>query len=104
MVTARQFDVFENPKGRGPPLLIIQADLLAELDTRIVAPLVPLAAVSRSPATRLNPVLPVAGEKLVMLTQQLGAIRTAELKKRITNLAPHRDRIIGAVDVLLSGV
>lgn len=106
MVTTKQFDVFRNPNSASarvvPWLLVLQADLLNEFPTRLVAPLVRPSAL-KVPATRLNPVFEIAGERAVMLTQQLGAVPTRSLRERVTNLDPQRAAILGAVDFLLAG-
>lgn len=107
MVTPRQLDVFRNPNPRTnramPWLLVLQADLLEDLPTRLVAPLVRSSAL-KVPATRLNPVMTVAGERAVMLTQQLSAVSRTSLTERVTHLNHERHRIIAAVDFLLAGV
>jgi hypothetical protein len=55
---ARQFDVVANPDAvealARPYLVVLQSDLAASLNSAVVAPLVPLAAMRG--ATRLNPV------------------------------------------------
>lgn len=48
-----KFDVFPNPTGNGF-LLDVQTDLLSDLNTRVVVPLMPTASAPK-PATRLNP-------------------------------------------------
>ena len=49
-----RFEVFANPGGAGY-VLDVQADVLSELNTRIVVPLLPLTQ-APVPADRLNPV------------------------------------------------
>jgi hypothetical protein len=58
----------------------------------------------KTPITRLNPQFRVEGEVVVMLTQQLGAVRASLMKKAVGNLGAHRPTIIGAIDILWSGV
>lgn len=54
-----QFDVYENPnpdtQKTVPYLLDVQADLLADLATHVVVPLVPVAIMGKA-ARYLNPV------------------------------------------------
>jgi len=97
-----QFDVYKNPGGKGF-LLDIQADLLDELDTRVVVPLLPHARLPR-PAKRLNPVFAINNGRFVMATQYLAAVPAEELAQRVGSLGHHRTDIIAAVDVLLAGV
>lgn len=55
-----RFDVYRNPEGDGY-LVDLQADLLDHLNTRIVAPLLPVDRAPK-PAATLNPVLNVGTE------------------------------------------
>lgn len=102
-----QFDVFENlsPATAAdiPYLLDIQNDLLDALATRVVVPLVRLAAMPQ-PARYLNPVATVAGEKLVMSTAELAGVPRGALGTKVASLKAQRSEIIAAVDFLLSGI
>lgn len=97
-----QFDVYRNPGGAGF-LLDIQSDLLDQLSTRVVAPLLPLAQFAK-PASRLNPVFDIAGQRVVMVTQFMAAVPLSELKQRTGKLANRHHEVVAAVDVLLSGI
>ena len=100
----KQFDVFENASNRTFPwLLNVQSDLLDEMSTRVVVPLV-REGTMRLPATRLNPTFRIGGEAVVMVTQQMGAIGRGALRKRVVSFENRRTEIIGAIDFLLSGV
>ncbi len=101
-----QFEVFRNARNkvRFPFLLVVQHEVLAELPTRVVVPMTPLAVFGARPVSRLNPVFRVDGVAVVMLTQMLGAVPTSSLKSRVTTLATKRTEIIGALDILVSGV
>jgi len=96
-----RFDFYERPGGTGY-LLDLQADLLSGLNTRIVAPLLPLAD-APPPARRLNPVFDVTGERVVMLTQFMAAVPISELRRRVGSLADQRDAIMNALDMVFIG-
>jgi toxin CcdB len=101
-----QCDVHRNDddgQGYAPFLLDVQADLLADLDTRVVVPLVRAAAFGR-PASRLHPRLVVDGQDVIMATHLLAAVRRGTLGAHVVSLVDQRDLVIGAIDVLLSGV
>lgn len=61
------------------------------------------AAVRGAPA-RLNPVLTVAGEPLVMVTQFLSAVPASLLRGRAVSLSGEAAAIGNALDLLLTGV
>lgn len=80
-----------------------QSDLLADIDTRFVVPLVPLAE-ARPPARRLNPVFRIDGADYVLLTQSAAAVRRRELGDELASLAERGREIMMALDFLLTGV
>ena len=51
-------------------------------------------------ARNLNPLLVVAGDKVVLDTAAIGAIPLAELRKRVGNLKPDRALVQEALDTL----
>ena len=86
-----------------PYLLDIQHDLLRDLDTRVVVPMVPAERFKRLSAT-LHPVFHIDGRHLVLLTHRLAAISRRELGEMVVNLADQSVEIGAAVDLLRSGV
>lgn len=107
MVTQR-FDVFRNPSTVAakhiPFLLVVQSDLLDELPTRVVVPLVKSTAIKGPSATTLNPEFEIDRTRVTMLTQQIAGVPTDILRKRETNLEPQREAILRALDFLFSGI
>lgn len=100
----RQFDVFANPNpGRAkhfPFVVVLQSDWVSDTASVIVAPLV--AADEHRPA-RLYPVFDIEGRRLAAAMSDLAAIPRALLSNPIANLAPERDSIIAALDLLFTG-
>jgi toxin CcdB len=96
-----RFDFYRNPDGTGY-LLDLQSDLIGGLNTRVVAPLIPLADAPR-PARRLNPVFDIADGQFVMATQFMAAVPTRELRERIGSLADRHDAIMNALDMIFTG-
>jgi toxin CcdB len=87
-----------------PYVLELQADLLNDLDTRVVAPLV-VASVYKGAVPRLNPILIVEGVAHVLLSQQLAAIPKRVLTaERVMNVADKNYEITAAVDFLVTGI
>ena len=97
-----RFDVYRR-RGAAGYLLDCQSDLLAGLNTRFVVPLLSVEE-APPPAARLNPVLTVEGVGQVMVTQFAAAVMKTELGERVASQAEHADRIVGALDVLITGV
>jgi len=95
-----QFDVYRLGDGL---VIDCQSDLLQQLDSRFVVPLISQADVPMV-AQRLNPIFKIDGKDHVMLTQAAAAVRRRELGAVVTSLAQQSFQITGALDVLLSGV
>jgi len=96
-----RFDVYKNPAGKGC-LLDVQADLLGQLNTRLVVPLLPLSMAPK-PAQTLNPCVEIGDETFVMATQFMAAVPASILHIPVTNLQSRRDGIVAAIDFLLQG-
>ena len=95
-------DVHPMP-GRGEGYVVdVQADLLSQLSTRIVAPLLPEDKAPK-PINELNPVFDILGKRHVLVTQAIASIPRRELQHAVASLAGHRDRITRALDILLVG-
>jgi toxin CcdB len=84
-------------------LLDCQADALAHFNTRMVVPLMPSGRVPQT-LPRLHPTFTIDGEVLVMATHLASAVPLRELGPRVMSLADQRDAIIGALDVLITGI
>jgi toxin CcdB len=101
-----QFDVFENPDPENaeahPYFLILQADRLKELNTRIVAPLI--APKTLPGFERLMPVVSVENRNFVVDVTNVGVFPLKLIPKPIVNLETERYRIIGAIDLIFSGI
>jgi toxin CcdB len=96
-----RFDVYRNPDGSGY-LLDVQANLLGDLNTRVVVPLLPPDEAPH-PARRLNPCFRVGADDVVMVTQFLAAVPSSMLKSRVGTLSDHHRDIVAAVDFLMQG-
>lgn len=83
-------------------VLDVRADLLNELGTRIVVPLL-LQKVAPKPAKRLNPLFMVNDQPFVMMTQFMAAVPERDLKKIVTSLSVYQDEITQALVLLLTG-
>jgi toxin CcdB len=96
-----QFDVYESASGGGY-LLDVQSDIMRDLGTRIVVPLMPARRVP-PPLRRLHPQFTINGHPTVLATHLMAAVPSAELRRRVGNLGGERYSILGAIDFLLTG-
>lgn len=101
-----QFDVYENTnpetKQTIPYLLDIQADLLDNLTTRVVVPLVTASAMGKA-AEHLNPQFKIKRAAVVMSTAELAGVTVHILGERVCSLKEQRYEIISALDFLFTG-
>lgn len=102
-----RFDVHENPtrssQQRVVYLLDVQADMLGDLATRLVVPLVPSTQFG-TPAQRLNPIFKIGKRNYVMATAEMAAISRRHIGARIGSLRAHSTDISNAIDFLISGI
>jgi toxin CcdB len=101
-----QFDVYENlnpeTKKSIPYLLDLQADLLDNLTTRVVVPLVTVAAMGKA-AEYLNPQFRIKRTTVVMSTAELAGVNLHVLGDTVCSLKEQRTEIIAALDFLFTG-
>ena len=96
-----KYGVFVDPEGEGY-LVDVQADLLADLSTRTVVPLVLQSAAPKA-LKRLNPVFTIGGKPYVMFTHLIGTVSTAGLVESRISLAEQREQVDAALDLLFQG-
>jgi len=101
-----QFDVHRNPDSGSrrtiPYVLVVQSDLLSDLATCVVVPLVAEAHFGK-PATRLNPIFVIDNARVVMSTAEIAGMPRRALGRLAGSLAPQRDAIVAAIDFLVLG-
>jgi toxin CcdB len=102
-----QFDVHRNPAEPGresiPYVVDIQSDLLSDLPTRLVAPLI-LARGFGPPVGRLHPRFVVEDSPVIMLTTEIGVLSPRALGDAVASLEDRRHEIVGAIEMLITGV
>jgi len=102
-----QFDVFVNPLANSrrayPFVTAMQSDMASNSSEQIVAPLAPLASMSRT-AGRLTPVVAVNGVDHVVVVPRLTSIRSRDLAACNTSIASARGELLAAIDYLFFGV
>lgn len=98
-----QFDIYENLNTRTnqeiPYLLDIQNNILKNLSTRVVVPLV----LNMKPAKILNPQFEIKSSLVTMSTAELAGISTDNLGSFVCSIEVKRDEIISAIDFMITG-
>lgn len=98
---AAQFDLYHMQNGS--LVVILQHDLLDEIRTRVVAPLVPASAVNRVMHS-LNPTVTVGEQSYIFMPQLMATLDLNDMGEKVGSLAMMRDVIVRALDALLSGI
>lgn len=102
-----QFEVVENPVPQArrtfPYVVVLQADVAATEQKRLVAPMVP-RSMAPDLAGRLNPLISVGGIDHILLVPSLAPVPTAALKRTFGSIAGHRDSVTAALDYLFQGI
>src|SRR3954454_17120708 len=97
----RQFDICPLRKGRDDLVVVLQHELSVDLDTCVVAPLVP---VSRLPCIKgLRPVVSYQERDYVIAIGRLAAVKRRNLASSVESAVTQRDEIIAAIDLLFTG-
>ena len=93
-------DSIEKTKDNIPYLLDIQNDILKNLSSRVVIPLV----VSKEAINLLNSRFVINEIDVILSTAELASIPMEILGNKVCSLKDKREEIIGAVDFLVTGL
>lgn len=98
-----RFDVHRVKGSDAMLALNVQSEFHDHLDTRVMVPLVPLAATRARPVERLQPVFTVAGRPYILITPAIASIPVSDLGDRVASLADQHSVIVDALDFLFQG-
>ena len=102
-----QFDIYHNPdsetRHKIPYLLDVQTDLLEQLSTRTVIPLV-VASKMGKVAKKLNPKFEIEKVTVVMSTAEIAAVSGNILTDKMASLQERREDVIAALALLFTGI
>lgn len=96
-----QFDVHRGRKGNRL-LLDCQSDLLDDIGTRFVIPL--LSADVARQTSRLHPIVEIAGKRFLVSTHFASAVACDDLGPVVASLPDQRYAILNALDMLITGI
>ena len=100
-----QFDVHRNSgKHRDsiPYVVVVQSTMFDNYKRRVVVPLVRASAVGAIPNPRFNPTFKIGNSSVVLHPLETVSVAIENLGKPVGSLAREADRIIGAMDELLT--
>lgn len=96
-----RFDVYQTDDFEGLAL-DCQADVLDDLPTRFVVPLVPEGHMARV-FPRLNPLFTIEERRYVLAPQGAATISRRSIERYVTSLDREQSAIMNALDMLLTG-
>ncbi|MCF6212053.1 MAG: CcdB family protein [Gammaproteobacteria bacterium] len=103
-----QFSLYKNEDDSSnetyPYFIDIQNSLLSDLNSRLVIPLSAHDTLSNTDAKRLCPVIRIDEDNFVLLTHQMTSVPKSILKTKVISLENIRHEILGAIDMLISGI
>jgi toxin CcdB len=88
-------------EGR-PYVVVVQSDVLASLNTRVVVPLALATEISSIP--RLHPRFEIEGRAVCFFPTDIAVFPSEPLRSPVTNLSASRDAIIAALDIVFTGI
>jgi toxin CcdB len=100
-----QFDVHRNSgKHRDsiPYVVVVQSALFDDYGRRVVAPLVKASAVGKIANPRFNPTFKIGKARVVLHPLEIVSVASDKLGEPVASLASEGDRIVGALDELLT--
>ena len=100
-----QFDVHRN-QGRHrdsiPFVVIVQSTLYDNYRRRVVVPLVNKSSLGKVTNPRFNPTFRIKGQSVVLNTLEIVSVAKEKLGKQVGSLEKEGDKIIAALDELLT--
>ena len=99
-----RFDIYKYGGKAVPFVLDVQADLLSDLNTCAVIPLVPEKQAMKEVLSKLKPIIQVDGLNYILMTTDIGTVTRSSLGEHITNVEnDYRQEITEAIDFLFQG-
>ena len=103
-----QYSLYRNEnkssKKTYPFFVDVQSDLLESLNSRVVIPLSLDKTTNNTNAKNLCPVFDIEGKNYILLTHQMTSVPASLLKNNAGSLDKYRYEILGAIDILLTGI
>lgn len=101
-----QYDICRNKnvasRKFAPYAVVLQADLLRDFTTVVVAPL--MAESNATKISRLNPVIKIDGKTYRASMAELAGVLRNQLGEVVANVADQHREFVGAIDLLFTGI
>jgi toxin CcdB len=102
----RQYDICRNnnPSSRKqvPFVVVLQADLLNDFVTVVVAPL--MAETAATKIARLNPQVKVQGKTYRVSMAELASVLRKQLGEAVANVEQQHGEFVAAIDLVFTGI
>ncbi len=100
-----QFDIVENTSKSADVkyFLVLQADAISLLDTRIVAPLRPADLHRKNQVGKIHILVEIDQTEFIIFISEMAAIPSAILGEIVTNVSFLRTEIVSAIDLIFTG-
>ena len=103
-----QFHLYKNSNKATqktyPFLLDIQSNLLSDIRTTVVVPLMPERIAGPHTISKLNPMVRIKNEQFAVMTQNLAGIDRKILGDPVGDLTHYRSDVFAAIDFVLTGI
>jgi len=103
-----QYALYKNEnkssKKTYPYFVDVQSGLLDSLNSRVVIPLSLSKEMNNKNAKGLCPIFDIEGKDYILLTHQMTSVPISLLKKESGTLVNYRYEILGAIDILITGI
>jgi toxin CcdB len=101
-----QYDICRNKNAasrkRVPYVVVLQADLLRDFHTVVVAPVMTETIATK--ISRLNPIIKVDGKTYRVSTAELASVLRNQLGDVVGNVQDQHRDFVGAIDLLFTGI
>ncbi|TAH46544.1 MAG: plasmid maintenance protein CcdB [Dokdonella sp.] len=100
-----QFDVHRNPASKQdnvPYVVVVQSSVFDDYRRRVVVPLALKSNYGPICNARFQPGFTVKGKPVVLLPLDIGSVPSDKLGEPVASLAAHGERIIAALDELIT--
>ena len=102
----RQYDICRNPNAasrkRVPYVVVLQADLLKDFQTVVVAPI--LTETTATKISRLNPVIKIDGKTYRVSVAEMAGVLRSQLGDVVANVDDQHREFVDAIDLLFTGI